>query len=168
MEIRELEVTLEAALAVTRPTPRDVRDALVDYYATVARPFVVRGLAHTHPNADAGLIRRLLMVRLGLLWGDLDSPWAKPSLEDLKSFRQRVDDYACVRDRQELSRVRQLLDELLIAASVGETLRRSRAGIAAKPRFELISGGGRLSPPRGRLRLVSGEVIPREQSTTAS
>ena len=155
MDMRELEITLEAALAVTRPTPRDVRDALVDYYATVARPFILKGLAHTQPNADEPVVRRMLMLRLGTLWNDLGSPWDNPSLEDLRLFRERIDRYACVRENEQLLKTRRLIDDLMLAAAVSERVRTLKQG--HMPKLELIDGGGEVSEPRGQLRLVRDE-----------
>jgi hypothetical protein len=157
MDFRELEITLEAALAVTRPSPRDVRDALVDYYATVARPFIQKGLSHTQPLADESVIRRMLMLRLGTLWNDLGSPWDNPSLEDLRVFRERIDRYACVRDDERLLKTRRLIDDLMLAAAVSERVRALKAG-RASPKLEVIDGGGELSPPRGQLRIVGTEA----------
>lgn len=158
MDLRELEVTLEAALAVSRPTTRDVRDALVDYYAAVARPFIERGLQHTHPEADDALIRRIMMMRLGRLWGDLGSAWEKPTLEDLSRLRARIDKYACVKDDAPLLKARRLLDDLMLSAAVSERLRSVKA---RKPmrRLKLIEGGGEISEPRGQLRIVRESAV---------
>jgi hypothetical protein len=152
MEMHELEVTLEATLAVARPTPRDVRDALVDYYSTVARPFIARGLFHTQPDAGEPMVRRLLLVRLTTLWGDLSSPWEDPTLDDLRIFRQRIDEYACVREHQQLHRIRRLLDEIVLAASIGGDLNKE-PGKSVRT-FRVIQGGGEQTPPRGDLHLV--------------
>lgn len=152
MEMQELEVTLEATLAVARPTLRDVRDALVDYYSTVARPFIAKGLLHTQPEADEPLIRRLLLTRLTTLWGDLPSPWEDPSMDDLRVFRRRIDEYACVRDRDQLQRIRRLLDEIVLAASLGAALRKDPKD--PHRGLQVIQGGGEQTPPRGELHLV--------------
>jgi hypothetical protein len=157
MDYRELEITLEAALAVTRPSPRDVRDALVDYYATVARPFIEKGLSHTQPTADESVVRRMLMLRLGTLWNDLGSPWDSPSMDDLRVFRERIDRYACVREDERLLKTRRLIDDLMLAAAVSERVRALRQGKAV-PKLELIQGGGEVSPPRGQLHVVGSEA----------
>lgn len=158
MEIRDLETTLEAALAVTRPTARDVRDALVDYFATVARPFVLRGLSYTEPAADDATIRRLLMLRLGTLWHDLPSSWDQPTLQDLGRFRERIEQYACVKENPALGRSRRLLDDLMLAATVSERLETLKARRTMR-RLEVFDGGCEVSPPRGQLRLVRPERI---------
>jgi len=156
MDVPELEITLEAALAVTRPTARDVRDALVDYYTAVARPFILRGLAHTSPQPDEGLVRRLLMLRLGVLWNDLGSPWDSPALEDLRIFRRRIDQYACAGPDARYDKARRLIDQLVIAAAIGEHVKLVRERPPIR-KFMLIRGGGRVTAPCGRLKLVAPE-----------
>ncbi len=158
MELQELEVTLEATLAVARPTLRDVRDALVDYYSTVARPFIAKGLIQTQPEAGEPLIRRLLLARMTTLWADLASPWEDPSLNDLQTFRRRIDADACVRERDQLQRVCQLLDEIVLAASLGEELQKDRKDL--RRGFHVIQGGGEQTPPRGDLHLVPPPEVP--------
>lgn len=153
MELEELEHTLEAALAVTRPTTRDVRDALVDFYMTAARPFVVRGLSHTHPGAEEAVIRRVLALRLPALWRQLRSPWEEPTLDDLARFRQRIENYACVVRDERFNRTRRLLDSLMLGAAVANRLESVRQRKATR-RLKVVEGGGELSPPRGHLRLV--------------
>ena len=161
MDVRELESTLEATLAVTRPTPHDLRDALVDYYAAVARPLILRGLVHTHVGPDEALVRRLLMLRLGVLWNDLGSSWDAPALEDLRIFRRRIEQYACADAEDQFEKSRRLIDQLVIAATIGEHVRLTR-GQASSHRFTLIPGGGRgVSQPSGRLKLVR----PEEEAT---
>ena len=157
MDLQELEVTLEAALAVTRPTARDVRDALVDYYAAVARPFLLRGLIHSNPEPDEQLVRRLLMLRLGVLWNDLGSAWDTPALEDLRIFRRRIDQYACAGTDERYDKARRLIDQLVIAAAIGEHVKLVRARPPIR-RFTLIRGGGRVTEPRGQLKLVQPEA----------
>jgi len=155
MDVNELETTLEAALAVTRPNPRDVRDALVDYYAVVARPFIQKGLSHSQPDANETIVRRLMMLRLGTLWNDLESPWDNPTLEDLKIFRERIERYACVKpDDEKMLKARRLIDDLMLAAAVSERIRSMKTGKPVLPQLEVIEGGGEISAPRGQLRLV--------------
>jgi hypothetical protein len=158
MDLHDLEITLEAALAVSRPTPRDVRDALVDYYAVVARPFIQKGLSHTHPEAAEPMVRRLLMLRLSTLWHDLPSPWETPTLADLRLFRERIDRYACVREDEKFLKTRRLMDDIMLAASVGERVRQMKAGRAPAMKLRVIEGGGEISQPRGALRVVRSET----------
>jgi hypothetical protein len=146
MDLHDLEITLEAALAVSRPTPRDVRDALVDYYAVVARPFIQKGLSHTHPEAAEPMVRRLLM------------PWETPTLADLRLFRERIDRYACVREDEKFLKTRRLMDDIMLAASVGERVRQMKAGRAPAMKLRVIEGGGEISQPRGALRVVRSET----------
>lgn len=155
MDLTQLEISLEAALSNRRPSPRDVRDALVDYYAAVTRPFIERGLAHTHPKADDGIVRRLLMLRLASLWKDAESPWSAPTLTDLEAFRLRIERYACVAEDERLAKSRRLLDDLMLAAKVGARLGAARQ--RALRRLRVIPGGGEASSPRGTLHLVRSE-----------
>lgn len=157
MDVRDLEISLEATLAVTWPSTKDVRDALVDYFVVVARPFVLRGLAHSEPAADEATVRRILNARLGTLWRNLGSRWEEPSVDDLARFRERIEHYACVRrDDPTLQRARRLLDDLLLAAAVSERLRavRQRTG---QRRLRVIAGGGQRTAPRKLLKLVPPE-----------
>jgi hypothetical protein len=164
MELRELELTLETTLAVTRPTPREVRDGLVDYYSTIAKPFVVKGLAFTDPKADETLVRRLMLARLGLLWQDLSSPWDRPTLDDLRVFRRRIERYSCMKHDPGMVKIGELIDQLFLGASVGERLEASRAKKPVR-RFQLVEGGGNLTAPIGKLRLLKADQD--STSTTA-
>lgn len=147
--VGRLESGLEEALQLRRTTECDLRDALVDYYAIVARPHVVAGLRHTQPDADDAVVRRLMVARVGTLWGDLPSPWGNPTLIDLKRFKDRIDRYACISDDPSLDRVNQLLEQLFLAATVRERLPAARAR-----RFKIVARGSPNEPPRGRLHLV--------------
>lgn len=154
MDLRELELTIEATLATNRPRARDLRDVLVDYFLAVGRPFMEKGLEHTHPDADERLVRRLLLVRLGSLWRDLGTRWDDPSVADLAVFRRRIDAYACVRpDDESLARARRLIDSLQLAVTVTERLLGLTRPAPAR-RLMLIDGGGERTEPRGRLELV--------------
>jgi hypothetical protein len=153
MDAQTLETNLEAVLRNARPTLRDVRDALVDYFAAVATPFIEKGLAHTHPDADPALVRRLLVARLSTLWNDLGAPWDAPTVEALARFRERIDRYACVRDELPWRRSQRLLDELLLQVAVEERVRALRARAPVR-RLKVIEGGGEVTEPRGQLRLV--------------
>ena len=157
MDARELEITLEATLAMSRPTPRDLRDAIVDYYVVAARPFLEQGLAYTHPDADEGVIRRLLLLRLTTLWHGRASSWDDPKMADLIVFRARIEQYACVRSSPRFLRVQQLLDDLVLAVTIGERVHDLARRIPRR-RLRLISGGGEVSAPRGRLAVVRPEA----------
>jgi hypothetical protein len=156
MDVRELEITIEATLAASRPTTRDLRDALVDYFVLVTRPFIEKGLAHTHPDADEGLIRRLLLSRLSALWRGLPSKWEAPRIEDLLAFRLRIERYACVRPDERMERARRLLDDLALAATIADKLRNVKQKSPVR-KLKLISGGGEVTEPRGRLAIVRRE-----------
>jgi hypothetical protein len=167
MDLRPLEATLESLRLAGRPTPRGIRDALVDYYATVARPYILKGLRHTQPDADDALVHRLLLLRIGTLWNDLPSTWESPTIEDLRTFRRRIDEYACVPDDPRFAKVRRLLDEVMLTAAVTARLELARARQPVR-RFSLIRGGGVRTAPRGRLRLVSNASRPVPPGSTAS
>jgi len=154
MDAKELEVVLEAALALRHPTKKDLRDALVDYFVAAATPFIRRGLAHTEPDADEATVSRLVMARLNTLWQDVSPLRGEPSLEGLARFRQRIDRYACAAENPALERPRRLLDELLVATAVSERLRSPAARAA---RLRLIRGEGGGGAPRGVLRLVAAD-----------
>jgi hypothetical protein len=155
MDVTRLEDTLVTALAA-RPTTRNLRNILVDYYTLAARPHIERGLRHTAPGFADDTVRRILLLRIGTLWHDLASTWDEPSLEDLRTFRRRIEDYACVRHDPQFSRTQRLLDELMLAAAVSRRVDAARA--RQRPRkFLVIEGGGRRSAPCGRLRLVGAE-----------
>lgn len=153
MDVQQLESQLERAAQAKGPTPRDVRDALVDYYGFVGAAHVARGLVHTHPGADAALMRRLLVQRLTVLWRGLGSTWADPTLPALGALRERIDRWACARSMSELARAKGLLDEIFLAAAVTERMQAVKARPVAR-RLQVIEGGGATTPSRGRLRLV--------------
>lgn len=154
MEATDLEKVLQATLAVQRPTSRDVRDALVDYFVVAAGPFIQRGLAFSQPDADLATLRRLYEFRLRHLWRGLGSRFEEPALADLAQFRQRIDRYACVSAGTErLLRVRRLLDELMLSVVVRERLEAVRRRDPVR-KLKPIEGGGETTAPRGQLRLV--------------
>lgn len=162
MDARELEILLEATLAVNRPSARDLRDALVDYFVLVGRPFVEKGLAYTHPNADEGLVRRILLTRLGLLWSGRCSPcspWEDPAVQDLVVLRRRIEQYACVCPAGHTPRLKKLLDDLVLAATISERAQ-ALARLPRRRRLKLLAGGGEVSAPRGRLALVRPPALP--------
>ena len=158
MEAGDLETTLQATLAARAPSARDVRDALVDYFGLVGRSFVTKGLVHTDPEASDAVVRRMLVSRLALLWKGAGSTWDRPDLVDLAHLRTRIEQWSCVRGDTRYDRLRRLLDELFLAAAVTERMRAVR-GRAPVRRFRLIEGGGELSPPRARLRLVRPAAV---------
>lgn len=160
MELRELEQTLETTLAVTRPSPREVRDGLVDYYSTIARPFIERGLAFTDPDADESVIRRIMLVRLGTLWQDLGSPWDRPTMDDLRTFRRRIERYSCFKHEPGIAKIGELLDQLFLSASVSERLTTTRERMATR-HFQVIEGGGNATAPLGKLRLIRADDAPK-------
>ncbi len=154
MEIPELERMLEATLAVTRPTPRDLRDALIDFFVTFGVATTAKLLPEEAEPPDDGLVRRLLLARLDHLWGDLGSSWVEPSVADLLVFRRRLERHAGFTPGPENARVRTLLDEVTVAAMVTERLARLRRSAPMK-RWSVVDGGGERTEPRGRLELVS-------------
>lgn len=162
MDAQALQTNLETLLRNSQPTTRQLRDVLVDYYAAVVTPFLRKGLAHTHPEADDALVRRLLIARLTTLWNDLGSPWEQPGLEALARFRERIDRYACVRNEPPWQRVRQLIDELILQVAIEERVRATKTRAPVR-RLRVIVGGGEVSEPRGCLKLVraaESEAMP--------
>ncbi len=154
VETIELERMLEATLAVGRPTPRDLRDALIDFFVAFGGPTTAKLLGPGEAPPDEGLIRRLLLARLDHLWADLGSTWAEPAVSDLLIFRRRLERHAGFVASSGNARVRALLDEITVAAMVSERLAKlKRVGVG--PRWPVVTGGGELSEPRGRLELVT-------------
>lgn len=155
MEVEDLETTVQATLSAKAPTARDVRDALVDYLGLVGRAFVLKGLQHTDPKADDATVRRLLVVRLALLWKGSRSSWDQPDLKDLVHLRHRIEQWSCARSDPRYARLGRLLDELILAAVVSERLT-AKPNQKPRVRLKVIKGGAQVTPPRGRLRLVRG------------
>lgn len=154
VETTELERMLEATLAVTRPTPRDLRDALLDFFVTFGAATTAKLVPDEPQPPEDGLIRRLLLARLDHLWGDLGSSWAEPAVADLLVFRRRLERHAGFVATSENARIRTLLDEVTVAAMVTERLARIRRTTPVK-RWSVVDGGGERTEPRGRLELVS-------------
>lgn len=161
MEEGDLETVLKGTLNARELTTRHVRDALVDYYGLVGRRFVAKGLQHTDPDADDALVRRMLVERLALLWKGANSSWDKPELRDLALLRIRIEQWSCCRTDERYLNVRNLLDQLFLAAAVAQGIRAVKARTPVR-KLELITGGAHLSPPKGRLRLI------RKTTTTAA
>lgn len=166
MDVRDLEISLESALAVTWPSRRDVRDALVRYFVTLARPMVLQGMQAKLDEKAGGkgakveeaALRKQLNTRLAILWAGSSAQWEDPALDELIRFRERIESFASLRrEDPELKRARQLLSDLFLATAVAERLRALRRR-SHRQGLRLIQGGGEISAPRHTLRLVHTPV----------
>ncbi len=133
MGVETLERLLETVVRGGRAGPRDVRDALGAYLALAGG-----GSA----GEAAAWVRRAFDGRR--------STYDRPVMADLVVVRAAIE--RAHPPRPAHARVRRLLDELGLQATVRERLQ-----VLARPmrrRFAVVDGGREASPPRGRLSLV--------------
>jgi hypothetical protein len=133
MGVETLERLLETVVGGGRAGPRDLRDALGAYLALVGG---------APPGEASERVRRAFDGRR--------STYARPGMADLVAIRAAIE--RAHPPRPAHARVRRLLDELGLQATVRERLQ-----VLARPmrrRFAVVDGGREASAPRGRLRLV--------------